>query len=328
VVPVTEILPYIKLIVGLVLLSGGADYLIRGAVAVARRFDISPLVIGLTIVALGTSLPELVVCIRAAMAGAAGIAVGNVVGSNIANILFILGAGAMVFPITANRSHFLRDSSIMVGATFMFVAIALAGSFTFGPGVLMLSLLFGFLAFSYVQGKKHGAKDLSLIDVEDAETEEDVAPGLALIWILGGLIAVAFGAELLVDGATTIARSLGVGEEVIGLTMVAVGTSLPELATVVAAAARKHTDLVVGNVMGSNIFNILGVMGATAIVAEVPVTAQILTFDIWVMTAVAIILVPFMLTGNVLSRREGAMCLLAYVGYIAVQYVGVDRFLT
>ncbi len=323
----TEFLPYIKLIIGLVLLSGGADYLIRGAVAVARRFDISPLVIGLTIVALGTSLPELVVCVRAALAGAAGISVGNVVGSNIANILFILGAGALVFPISANRSHFLRDSTIMVGATLLFVGIALTGSFAFGPGLVMVALLFGFLIFSYMQGKKHGAKDLSMIDIDEADVEKTVAPGLATVWILGGLAAVAFGADLLVDGATTIARRLGVGEEVIGLTMVAVGTSLPELATVVAAAARKHTDLVVGNVMGSNIFNILGVMGVTAIVADVPVTAQILSFDIWVMTAVAILLVPFMLSGNVLSRREGAICLLVYVGYIAVQYVGVDRLL-
>jgi len=325
---VTEFLPYINLVVGLVLLSGGADYLIRGAVAVARRFHISPLVIGLTIVALGTSLPELVVCVRAAMAGAAGISVGNVVGSNIANILFILGAGALVFPISANRTHFLRDSTIMIGATFLFVGIALTGAFTFGPGMLMVGLLFGFLAFSYIQGKKHGAKDLSLIDVEDAEADDEVSPGRAALWVLGGLIAVAIGAELLVDGATTIARSLGVTEEVIGLTMVAVGTSLPELATVVAAAARKHTDLVVGNVMGSNIFNILGVMGVTAMVADVPVTAQILSFDIWIMAAVSILLVPIMITGNALSRREGVVCLLAYVSYIGIQYVSVDRLLT
>lgn len=323
-----DIIPFVKLIVGLVLLSGGADYLIRGAVAVANRLNISPLVVGLTVVALGTSLPELVVCVRAAMTGAAGIAVGNVVGSNIANILFILGVGALVFPVTANRAHFLRDSSILLGATAIFVGIALTGAFTFLPGLVMVALLFLFLGVSYVKGKKHGAADLSLIDIDEVSEEKPVAAVLASVWILGGLIAVAFGADLLVDGATTIARELGVTEEVIGLTMVAVGTSLPELATVVAAAARKHTDLVVGNVMGSNIFNILGVMGVTSMVADVPVTPQILSFDIWFMVATAVVLVPFMLTGNVISRREGAMCLVLYVAYIGIQYVGVDRVLS
>lgn len=319
------LIPYIYLVVGLVLLSGGADYLIRGAVAIASRLNISPLVVGLTVVALGTSLPELVVCVKAALEGAAGIAVGNVVGSNIANILLILGAGALIFPITANRNHFLRDSAIMLGASALFAVLSFSGSFTFWPGALMLSLLFGFLLFSYVQGKKHGIDDLGLIDLDEVEPEAIVSTVKASIWILGGLVAVAVGAELLVDGATTIARGLGVSEEVIGLTMIAIGTSLPELATVVAAARKKHTDLVVGNVMGSNIFNILGVMGTTAMVADVPVTAQILSFDIWVMLAVAILLIPFMLTGNALTRREGAACLVIYVGYIAVQYVGVDQ---
>lgn len=321
-------LPYFYLIVGLVLLSGGADYLIRGAVAIASSLNISPLVVGLTVVALGTSLPELVVCVRAAIEGSPGIAVGNVVGSNIANILLILGAGALIFPITANRNHFLRDASIMLGATVLFVVLSFSGAFTFVPGAAMLGLLFVFLLFSYVQGKKHGIDDLGLIDLGDAEPEIAVSTAKAALWILGGLVAVALGAELLVNGATTIARGLGVSEEVIGLTMVAIGTSLPELATVVAAARKRHTDLVVGNVMGSNIFNILGVMGTTAMVTDVPVTAQILNFDIWIMTAVALLLVPFMLTGNVLSRREGAACLVVYIAYIAIQYVGVDRILS
>lgn len=321
----TELLPFLYLVVGLILLSGGADYLIRGAVAIATSLNISPLVVGLTVVALGTSLPELVVCVRAAMEGAAGIAVGNVVGSNIANILLILGAGALIFPITANRNHFLRDSAIMLGATAIFVALSLTGSFTFIPGAVMVVLLLAFLLFSYIQGKKHGIDDLGLIDLGDVEPEIIVPMLKASVWVAGGLIAVAVGAELLVNGATTLARGLGVSEEVIGLTMVAVGTSLPELAAVAAAARKRHTDIVLGNVMGSNIFNILGVMGTTAMVADVPVTAQILNFDIWVMLGVAVLLVPFMLTGNSLSRREGFVCLVVYIAYIAVQYIGVDR---
>ena len=324
----TDLIPYAYLIIGLILLSGGADYLIRGAVAVATRMHISPLVVGLTIVAFGTSLPELVVCVRAAMAGAAGIAVGIVVGSNIANILLIIGAGALMCPISANRNHFLRDSLLMLGATGLFIAIAFTGSFAAMSGAIMVSLLFAFLFFSYVQGKKHGTDDLSMIDLDEIAVEDSVTPLRATVWIMGGLIGVAVGAELLVDGATTIARGLGVSEEVIGLTMVAIGTSLPELATVVAAAVKRHTDLIVGNVMGSNIFNILGVMGVTATVADVPVGGQILTFDVWIMAAAAFILVPLMLSGNVLNRKEGAVCLALYTAYIAIQYVGVERVFT
>ncbi len=321
----TNLIPYAYLIIGLILLSGGADYLIRGAVAIAARLKISPLVVGLTIVALGTSLPELVVCVRAAMEGAPGIAVGNIVGSNIANILLIIGAGALMCPISANRNHFLRDSLLMLGATALFIAIAFTGSFVALSGAVMVGLLFAFLFFSYVQGKKHGTDDLSMIDMDDVAPADIVTPLRAAIWVLGGLVAVAVGAELLVGGAPTIARGLGVSEEVIGLTMVAIGTSLPELATVIAAAAKRHTDLIVGNVMGSNIFNILGVMGVTATVADVPVGGQILAFDVWVMAAAAVVLVPLMLTGSVLNRKEGTACLALYTAYIAIQYIGVDR---
>ena len=321
----SDLIPYAYLIIGLILLSGGADYLIRGAVAVATRMNISPLVVGLTIVALGSSLPELIVCVRAAMAGASGIAVGNIVGSNIANILLIIGAGALMCPISANRNHFLRDSLLMLGATGLFIAIALTGSFAATSGAIMIALLFVFLIFSYVQGRKHGTDDLSMIDMDEIAAGDAVTPLRATLWIVGGLIGVAVGAELLVGGATTIARGLGVSEEVIGLTMVAIGTSLPELATVIAAAAKRQTDLIVGNVMGSNIFNILGVMGVTATVADVPVGGQILTFDIWVMAAAALILVPLMLSGSILNRKEGTACLALYAAYIAVQYIGVER---
>ena len=249
---------------------------------------------------------------------------GNVVGSNIANILFIIGAAALICPISANRNHFLRDSTILVGATAIFVVFAFSGTFGRIPGIFMLSCLFAFLAFSYVQGRKYGNDDLSLISVGEANEAVAISLALSGAWVVGGLLAVAFGAELLVNGATTIARSLGVSEEVIGLTMVAIGTSLPELATVIAAAAKKHTDVIVGNVMGSNIFNIFGVMGTTAIVTDVPVTSQILNLDIWVMAATAVLLVPFMLSGSFISRREGVICLALYCFYIAVQYVDLE----
>jgi cation:H+ antiporter len=255
-----EITPYAFLIIGLILLSGGADYLVRGAVSIATALNISPLVVGLTIIAFGTSLPELVVCVRAASAGAAGLAVGNVVGSNIANILLVLGAGSMV-------------------------------------------------------------------DMDEVAPETAVPMMRATLWVITGIIGVAIGAELLISSATTIARSLGVGEEVIGLTMVAVGTSLPELATVIAAATKRQSGLIVGNVIGSNIFNILGVMGVTATVADIPVGGQILTFDIWVMAAAAIVLVSLILSGSALNRRKGTVFLALYAAYIAIQYAGVDRII-
>jgi cation:H+ antiporter len=322
-----EILPYIYLIIGLILLSVSADYLIRGAVDLASLLKVSPLVVGLTIVAFGTSLPELVVCVRAALEGASGIAVGNVVGSNIANILLIIGAGAVIFPISISRSHIIRDGGIVVAASLIFIGFALTGHFGAGAGLFMVTGIIAFLVFSYWQGRKHGAADLTMIDLEEAKAENAASPILASVWVVGGLVGVAVGAELLVNGATTVARSLGVTEEVIGLTMVALGTSLPELATVVAAAKKQQTDVIVGNVMGSNIFNIFGVMGITSLVADVPVAPQVLSFDIWVMLVVAILLIPLMLSGNALSRREGAMFLAAYCAYIAVQYVGVENLI-
>ena len=322
-----EITPYAFLIIGLVLLGGGADYLVRGAISIATALNMSPLVVGLTIVALGTSLPELVVCVRAASAGAAGIAIGNVVGSNIANILLILGVGALICPISAKRRHFLRDGSIMVSATLLFIAIALTGSFASLSGTIMILLLLAFLVFSYVQGKKHGVDDLSMIDMNEVTPETTVPMVRATIWVVTGIISIAIGAELLINGATTIARSLGVGEEVIGLTMVAIGTSLPELATVIAAATKRQSGLIIGNVMGSNIFNILGVMGVTATVADIPVGGQILTFDIWVMAAAAIVLVSLILIGSALNRRKGTVFLAFYAAYIAIQYAGADRII-
>ena len=322
-----EITPYAFLIIGLILLSGGADYLVRGAVSIATALNISPLVVGLTIIAFGTSLPELVVCVRAASAGAAGLAVGNVVGSNIANILLVLGAGALICPISANRKHCLRDGSIMVSATLLFIAIALTGSFASLSGTVMILLLLTFLVFSYVQGKKHGVDDLSMVDMDEVAPETAVPMMRATLWVITGIIGVAIGAELLISSATTIARSLGVGEEVIGLTMVAVGTSLPELATVIAAATKRQSGLIVGNVIGSNIFNILGVMGVTATVADIPVGGQILTFDIWVMAAAAIVLVSLILSGSALNRRKGTVFLAFYAAYIAIQYAGVDRII-
>ncbi|MFL2769568.1 MAG: calcium/sodium antiporter [Rhodospirillaceae bacterium] len=322
-----DLIPYIYLVTGLILLSVAADYLISGAVDLAQLLKVSPLVIGLTVIAFGTSLPELVVCVRAALNGAAGIAVGNVVGSNIANILLIIGTGALIFPISVNRNYFVRDSMIVLAASLIFVGLALSGSFGRVSGTILFACIIAYLFFSYWQGRKHSASDRKTIELKELDARKPESPARACLCVFGGLIGVAVGAELLINGATTVARNLGVSDEVIGLTMVALGTSLPELATVVAAAAKKHTDVIVGNVLGSNIFNIFGVMGATAIFADVPVSSQILSFDVWVMLAVTILLIPVMLSGNSLSRREGGIFVTLYSLYIFIQYLGVENLI-
>lgn len=317
------LLPYVMLAAGLVLLAGGAEILVKGAVAIANRLHISPLVVGLTIVAMGTSLPELVVCVRAALAGAPGLAIGNVVGSNIANILLILGVGAAIFPIAHNPRHFTRDAILLLAATGLAVALMLTGEVGRLSGAILFAGLLAFLGYSYVEGKKHGLEDLGLIDTDAADVEDDMPGWRMAAYVIGGLIGVAVGAEILVQGSTEIARRFGVSEEVIGLTMVAFGTSLPELATSIAAAMRRATDVALGNIIGSNIFNLLGILGVTAMVTPVPVAEQVVRFDLWFMVAVTVALIPLMKTRGTLERIEGGLFVLAYCAYVAVQFIGV-----
>lgn len=314
----------ISFVVGLVLLPVAAEVLVRGAVGLANRAGISPLVVGLTVVALGTSAPELVVCINAALAGSPGIAYGNVVGSNIANILLILGAAALIRPLSCEASSFLRDGAVMIAATALFIVLTLTGVLTWGQGVAMLVLLVAYLLYCYWRERRGADAPLHAEEAEELDSFRRTSLALVVLAVLGGLVGVVWGADLLVSGAVALARGFGIPEEVIGLTMVAVGTSLPELATAIAAARKGHNDVAVGNVVGSNIFNILGIMGATALVRPIPVPDQILGFDLWVMAAVSVGVVPFMLTGSRLGRREAALFLAVYAAYVGVQYVGVE----
>ena len=315
---------WLQLAAGLLLLLAGGEALVRGSVAVATRLGLSPLVIGLTLVGLGTSAPELVACIEAALIGAPGLAVGNIVGSNIANILLILGISALLLPVATKREAFTRDGAVLAATTIVFVAVVtLAGAVGRGTGIAFLALLAAYLVWTYVTERR--APDAA--GVRYAEEAEEVMPrGMplwaALAFAVGGIAAVVFGADLLVRGAIEIAREVGLSETVIGLTLVAVGTSLPELATSIVAAARRHTDVAFGNVVGSNIFNVLGIAGATAIVAPFDVPAEVLRLDIWVMLATVALLAVFAVTGWRISRREGAVLLLAYVGYLLVQFMG------
>lgn len=318
----------ISLIAGLILLPVAAEVLVRGAVGLANRAGISPLVVGLTVVAFGTSAPELVVCVQAAIEGAPGIAFGNVIGSNIANILLIMGATALIRPITCETRSFLRESAVMLGATILFIAFTLTGTVEAWHGSVMLAALAAYLGYSYLNERRNN----KLAAAEEAEVAElDTFKAMALpvivLFVIGGLAGVVWGADLLVTGAVGLARGFGVPEEVIGLTMVAVGTSLPELATALMAALRGHNDVALGNVVGSNIFNVLGVMGATAIVHDIPAPAQIMGFDLWVMGGVSLLLVPVMLSGSRLGRVEAGLFLLVYAAYTTIQFVGVETLI-
>ena len=310
---------------GLVLLMVGADYLVRGAVAIARALGVSALVIGLTVVALGTSLPELVISLEAALDGSAGLAVGNIVGSNIANILLILGVAGLIAPIRCSRMAIFRDGTAMLASTAFFIAAALIGLLNIAYGLIALVLLTGYMYASYRSDKKAG-------NGIHAQEAADIEPIAGAIWVsvlavVAGLAGVIFGAKLLVEGAQGLARTFGVSEEVIGLTLVAFGTSVPELATTIVAALRRHADVALGNVIGSNLFNLLGVMGVVTCVVPIDVPEQILRFDLWVLAGVSAMMIQFMYSGLRLSRSESALFLITYAAFVLIQFIGVETLM-
>ena len=299
---------YLLFTLGLLGLFFGGEYLVRGASAVARHFGLSPIVIGLTIVGFGTSAPELLVSLQAALANppAPGIAIGNVVGSNIANVLLILGVSAAIAPLLIPARKLWRDLGFMLAATAALWVMLLDGQVTRIEGVLLLVGLVAFLTTAFLTGKEE-AEEITLGDIPQWK---------AWAMTAGGLVVLVIGARLLVDSATEIARGFGISEAVIGLTIVAVGTSLPELATSAIAAIRKQTEIAVGNVVGSNIFNIFGILGVTATVVPIPAEARFATTDMpWVgATAVGLTVLAFALGG--LPRIAGVLLLAAYGGYL------------
>ncbi len=316
------------LVGGLVILVLGAEWLVRGASRLALALGISPLVIGLTIVAFGTSAPELAVSVQSAYtagsaAGAgADIALGNVVGSNIANILLILGLSALVAPLVVNQQLIRLDVPLMIGLSFLLYGLALDGSISPLEGGLMALGLAAYIVFLIYQARKENNKK---VEEEYAQEFGAGAPRTAKDYVVDGglivlgLILLVLGARWLVDAAVNIALALGVSKLVVGLTIVAVGTSLPEIATSVMASIKGERDIAVGNVVGSNIFNILSVLGISALVAPqgIPVNPAALAFDIPVMIAVAVACFPIFFTGLVIARWEGALFLGYYVAYTA-----------
>ena len=308
---------------GLALLLFGGEVLIRGAVGLAKRVGISPFIVGLTIIGFGTSAPEMVVSVDAALSGSPGIAVGNVIGSNIANILLIVGSAALFVPLAVHPDALKRDGTMMAFATVLFIAIALMGTATWYHGVVSIIVLVAYLTYSVCSDRQRNDATAQL----HRDKGEQLQSGLPdKVWVmllaLGiGLAALVAGSRFAVIGASAIAREAGISEEVIGITLVAFGTSLPELATAMVAAARKQADVCIGNVIGSNIFNLLGITGAAAIAAPLPFAASVVSFDIWVLLAVTVLFMWFMLTGRRIQRWEGAVLLLLYFSYISLHFL-------
>ena len=309
---------YIHILIGLVLLVGAGDILVRGAVSMAQRMGISTLVIGLTVIALGTSAPELVVGINAALQGAPSLALGNVVGSNIANILLVIGVPALVFPILCGEEEIRHNYIILLAGTALFIAVCYMGTLNIGQGIFFATLLIAFMVYLVRRTRKRitYAKQ-ALEDVEGVPSKPHSTP-MALFLLVAGLAGVMYGADLLVDGSVVIARKYGVSEALIGLTIIAVGTSLPELITAVMAALHKHGDVAIGNVIGSNIFNMFGIMGATAITAPVPVGQSFLEMDLWIMASTTLILLPFAFLNITIGRMTGAAFTIGYLCYLGL----------
>lgn len=320
---------------GLVLLVVGAEFLVRGASRLAVAAGISPLVIGLTIVAFGTSAPEMAVSVGAAWSGQADLALGNVVGSNIFNVLFILGVSALIVPLVVAQQLVRLDVPIMIVASVVTLLMGMDGTIGRIDGIILFAGILAYTAFLIRQSKKESAAVKDEYSQEFGEKQSKVSRyALNVIYIVGGLVLLVLGARWLVDSSVAIAQYFGVSELVIGLTIVAAGTSLPEVATSVIASIRGERDIAVGNVIGSNIFNILSVLGLSSVVspAGIEVAPAALVFDIPVMIGVALACLPIFFTGYIITRWNGAMFLFYYVAYTAylimaaMQHDALDTF--
>jgi len=306
-----EIILY--LIGGLVLLFIGAEGLIRGSSNLAIKVGITPLVVGLTVVAFGTSAPELVVSLSAALKGNSTISLGNVIGSNIANIALILGVAALIRPLDVNTNVIMREIPIMIGVSFLFLLLLLDGKFEFWDGVIFISALILYNVISVLLARKE--KNLEIKNEFEEGLKSKMGIPLSIIFMIAGLGFLILGANLFVQSAVAIAKMFNISDAVIGLTIVAVGTSLPELITSIVASYKKESDIAIGNVVGSNVFNILGILGVTALIVPIS-SAGINTLDIIIMMATAIILFPLCKSGMRISRIEGLLLLSGYVLYI------------
>ncbi len=319
---VTLLVAILAILAGLALLWGGGEILVRGAVSLARLAGLTTAVIGLTVVAMGTSLPELTVSLLAAVRGQPDISVGNVVGSNLFNIVVILGVAALVRPLPVHGTAAKVDWPIVVFSSALFVVLIRDGSIDRPEGVLLSIGLVAFVMFSvWLARREMKAEEARELAEEVAELTppgswRDI--GTALTLLVAGLGAMVLGGNVLVNGSVSLARLAGVTERVIGLTIVAAGTSAPELAASIVAARKGHADLAIGNLLGSSVFNLLGILGVTAIVHPIAVSPEIIHSDAWWMLGSAVALFPLMRTGRKISRLDGTLMLIAYAVYLTL----------
>ncbi|WP_020399902.1 calcium/sodium antiporter [Kordiimonas gwangyangensis] len=307
---------YLQVVAGIVLLVVAGDFLVRGSVSLAMRAGISKLVIGLTIVAFGTSAPEMLVGVDAVLQGAPTLAIGNVVGSNIANALLVVGVPALLAPVACCAPKVGRNLAMMLIATALFIALSMDGKFAYMEGAILLVGLALFLGYSVMARKACPVEAAAqMAEMEELDRKPD-GYGVALLCLFGGLAGLAIGADLLVIGSVQIATEFGIPEAVIGLTLVALGTSLPELVTCVMAAIRGHSDVAIGNVIGSNIFNILAIMGVAPLFGTIPVPETFLEVDLWVMLGSSLLLIPFVKIRKQVGRLGGIMMVALYIGYL------------
>lgn len=312
---------FLFLFLGIALLTVGGEALIRGSLAAAKRLGVSPLLSGLVIVGFGTSAPELVVSVNAAIDGRPDIAIGNVVGSNIGNILLILGVCALITPLAVKPLALRRDAVTVVAASLLFLVLVGGSALARVDAAIFLCALAAYLGWAYWSERFHAAPSGEL---HQAEAEELSTVPMSVLWtaivVLLGLLLLIAGSQVLLIGAIGIAAYFGVPEAVVGLTLVAVGTSLPELSISVIAAIRRHADVAVGNILGSNIFNLLGILGVSALLQPLPVHPRILHFDQWVMLGTSLLLLLFLYTGRRLSRAEGGVLLVGYGIYVWLSF--------
>lgn len=308
---IIEIILY--LVFGLILLVLGGEGLVRGSSALAVRFGVTPLLIGLTIVAFGTSSPELVVSLQAALKGNSDISLGNIIGSNIGNIGLILGISALIMPLKVQVQIIRKEIPFMILISVLIAALILTvDSFSFVHGLIFFLMLITYIFFAI----KNSKKEVITEEIIEEYTPQKLNTVLSIVFIIAGLAGLIFGSDLFVKGAVEVAKIFGISDLVIGLTIVAVGTSLPELVTSVIAAIKKETDIAIGNIVGSNIFNILGILGITGLVKEINLNS-ITYADLGIFLLFAVIILPLSRTKFVLQRWEGALLLTVYAGYVA-----------
>ncbi len=316
------VMPFILSAAGLVVLLLAGDSLVKGAVNLSLRLGVPALIVSMIIVGFGTSSPELLVSIQSVLDGKPGLALGNVVGSNTANVLLVLGIPALLVGLRTSRSESRKSYVQMIIATLVFIALALRGVFDFWSGLILLAMLAYMLVDSVHAARRHRR------DMKNAEPEEEIEgadPDMPwwkiFIFLAIGLVGLPLGANLLVTNASIIASYFGVSDAVIGLTLVALGTSLPELAATVVSAYRQHADVAIGNVIGSNMFNLVAIIGITAVIAPVPVDPKFLHFDLWVMLAASLLLIPFVFWKKDMGRAVGMVLSALYLLYIAIVLV-------